>query len=63
MTDNRSPRIWARVPPDEHQRVEDAAKKHYDGNLSMLVRIAVQKWIIQLDSVRAEDAPKEQAAA
>lgn len=63
MTDNRRPRIWARVPEDEHKQAEAAAEKHYGGNLSMLVRVAVQKWIVQLDESRTDDAKKEPVAA
>lgn len=42
MTDNRKPRIWARVPHDEATQYQRIADRHYDGNLSLFVRRAVR---------------------
>lgn len=61
MTDNRQPKIWARVPEEEREKAQAAADQHYDGNLSMLVRLAVRRFIGWLDDART-DEPKEEAA-
>lgn len=63
MTDNRRPMLWSRVPPDELEQATEAAKKHYEGNLSMLVRVAVRNWIVRLDESRPDSAKNEKAVA
>lgn len=42
-TNERSPMLFSRVKPEELQEAQEAANERYDGNLSMLVRIAVRE--------------------
>lgn len=63
MADNRRPMLFSRVPSDELEQATEAARKHYEGNLSMLVRVAVRNWIVRLDESRPDESKKERVAA
>ena len=49
MTDEtergKSPMLYARVPADDLAEAQQVADAEYDGNLSLLVRIAVKRFI------------------
>ena len=40
-----SPMLFARVPPEVHEEAQVVANEDFDGNVSMLVRVAVKQFI------------------
>lgn len=58
---NKSPQIGVRFPPEQMDRIRDFADEHYSGNVSVLVKVAVNRFI---DAARpsTESAEKAEAA-
>ena len=57
MTDHakRRPLLFSRVDPQDMERIREVADRLYDGNLSLLVRIAVKRFLEQ-ESEKAQEA-------
>lgn len=52
-----NPMIWSRVDPKDRQEAQELADELYDGNLSLLIRMAVKAFI------RSMKPEKQEAAA
>jgi hypothetical protein len=52
--DERMPMLWARVDQEFFDEAKAAAKEHYDGNMSTLVRQAVKRFLRALESSPVE---------
>lgn len=61
----RSQKLFTRVDDETVERVERLAKDLYDGNVAMLVRIAVKRFVDEQESsvARVEDREREGVAA
>ena len=53
-TNERRPMLFTRIDPEELQEAQEIADERYDGNLSMLVRIAVRELIRAVRSEHKE---------
>jgi predicted DNA-binding ribbon-helix-helix protein len=58
---NKSPQIGVRFPPEQMERLREHAERHYAGNVSTLVKVAVMRFIDQ--SRDASEQSKETVAA
>lgn len=63
----RSPKLFTRVEPDVLERCQRIANVMYDGNMAMMVRIAVKRFIAEqeasLNLVSIADEEAKAAAA
>lgn len=53
-TSDRRPTVYSRVEPDEMSEYQRLADQHYDGNLSLFVRLALRKFAATLKQQGAE---------
>lgn len=55
-TNERSPMLFTRLDPEEKRKAQEVADERYDGNLSMLVRIAVREFVAAVRGDKSEKA-------
>ena len=59
-TNERNAMLFTRVSPEDKQEAQEVADERYDGNLSMLVRIAVKDFV---RSVKTETPSRKREVA
>ncbi len=60
---DRQPMLYARVPPETLEQAQNIADREYDGNLSLLVRIAVKRLVASVLEREGADETATEAAA
>lgn len=54
-TKERTPMLFTRVEPKDKQEAQEVADRLYDGNLSLLVRLAVKEFVRMAKSEKCKD--------
>lgn len=57
--DDKKPMLWTRVDQQTADDAQQLADEHYDGNMSMLVRQAVKRFLPVLRTMPVEPAADE----
>lgn len=45
---DRRAMIFSRIDPDELETYQAVADRHYDGNLSLMIRLAIREFVARL---------------
>lgn len=63
QADGRNPKLFTRIDHETRDRCQAVADELYDGNVALLVRIAVKRFLAELDPKTVDIDEREPQAA